>query len=105
MQVIDRNVFVKGPLGQLQWDLSPGIEASVEKEEVSLSRNDDSAKLKALHGLTRAELANQLKGVKDGFKENLEVMGVGYRAQIQGNELSFSVGYAHPVSIKLPKGV
>ena len=105
VKVNDGNVLVKGPLGQLQWDLSPGIEASVEKEEVSLSRNDDSAKLKALHGLTRAELANQLKGVTEGFRENLEVMGVGYRAQIQGNELSFSVGYAHPVSIKLPKGV
>ncbi len=67
VRVLDGNVLVKGPLGQLQWGLSPGIEASVENEEVSLSRNNDSAKLKALHGLTRAELANQLKGVKDGF--------------------------------------
>ncbi|GJL67803.1 MAG: 50S ribosomal protein L6 [Nitrospirales bacterium] len=96
---------MKGPLGQLQWDLSPGIQISIENEEVSLTRNSDSAKLKALHGLTRAELANQVKGVKEGFQENLEVMGVGYRAQIQGNELSFSVGYAHPVSMGLPKGV
>jgi large subunit ribosomal protein L6 len=58
-----------------------------------------------MHGLTRAEIANQIIGVKDGFKESLEVMGVGYRAQIQGNELSFTVGYAHPVSLALPNGV
>ena len=92
-------------LYQLQWGLSPGIQAKVENDEVSLFRSSDSAKLKALHGLTRAELANQVKGVKDGFQETLEVMGVGYRAQIQGSELSFSIGYAHPVSMKLPKGV
>jgi len=105
VRVLGGNVLVKGPLGELQWDLSPGIQAKVQNEEVSLSRSSDSAKLKALHGLTRAELANQVKGVKEGFQENLEVMGVGYRAQIQGRELSFSVGYAHPVSLKLPNGV
>ncbi|HBP86411.1 MAG TPA: 50S ribosomal protein L6 [Nitrospirales bacterium] len=105
VRILDSNVLVKGPLGQLQWGLSPGIQAKVENDEVSLFRSSDSAKLKALHGLTRAELANQVKGVKDGFQETLEVMGVGYRAQIQGSELSFSIGYAHPVSMKLPKGV
>jgi large subunit ribosomal protein L6 len=105
VRVHEGSVLVKGPLGQLQWGLSPGIQAKVENGEVSFTRQDDSAKLKALHGLTRAEIANQMVGVKDGFKENLEVMGVGYRAQIQGSELSFTVGYAHPVSLMLPKGV
>ena len=105
VRVQEGNVLVKGPLGQLQWGLSPGIQAKVENGEVSLTRKGDSAKLKAMHGLTRAEIANQIVGVKDGFQRNLEVMGVGYRAQIQGSELSFTVGYAHPVSLKLPQGV
>jgi large subunit ribosomal protein L6 len=105
VKVHERNVLVKGPLGQLQWGLNPGIQANVENGEVSVTRNDDSAKLKAIHGLTRAEIANQMIGVKEGFQKTLEVMGVGYRAQIQGNELSFTVGYAHPVSLKLPNGV
>jgi large subunit ribosomal protein L6 len=99
------NVLVKGPLGQLEWGLNPGIQAKVEKGEVSVIRKGNSAKLKALHGLTRAEIANQIVGVKEGFQKNLEVMGVGYRAQIQGGELSFTVGYAHPISLRLPKGV
>jgi large subunit ribosomal protein L6 len=101
----DRSVLVKGPLGELQWELNPGIQANVENGEVTLTREGDSAKLKALHGLTRAEIANQVLGVKEGFQTNLEVMGVGYRAQIKGSELSFTVGYAHPVSLEVPKGV
>ncbi len=105
VKVHDTQVFVKGPLGQLEWSLSPGIQAQVESGVVSLTRADDSVKLRAMHGLTRAEISNQITGVKDGYQRDLEVMGVGYRAQIQGDDLSFTVGYAHPVSLKLPQGV
>ena len=98
-------VRVKGPLGQLQWDLAPGIEAKVEEGAVRISRNGNAPKLKAMHGLSRAEIANQIIGVKEGYQKKLEVMGVGYRAQLQGKELSFSVGYAHPVTLSLPDGV
>lgn len=105
VEVNNTQVVVKGPLGQLHWVLTPGIMAKVESRVVSLTRTGDSAKLKAIHGLTRAEISNQIAGVKDGFKKELEVMGVGYRAQLQGNALSFTVGYAHPVSIQLPQGV
>ena len=104
VKIHEGSVLVKGPLGQLQWGLSPGIQAKVENGEVSLTRKGDSAKLKAMHGLT-AEIANQILGVKEGFQKSLEVMGVGYRAQIQGRELSFTVGYAHPISLQMPKGV
>ncbi len=98
-------VRVKGPLGQLEWNLAPGIEAKVEDGAIRVSRNGNAPKLKAMHGLTRAEIANQITGVKEGYQRNLEVMGVGYRAQLQGKELSFSVGYAHPVTVSLPDGV
>lgn len=105
VKVNNAQVIVKGPLGQLEWSLAPGIQAQVENDVVSVSREGDSVKLKAMHGLTRAEIANLIAGVKEGYKRDLEVMGVGYRAQVQGGSLSFTLGYAHPVSLKLPKGV
>ena len=105
VKVNDAQVIVKGPLGQLEWSLAPGIQAQVENDVVSVAREGDSVKLKAMHGLTRAEIANLIAGVKEGYKRDLEVMGVGYRAQVQGDSLSFTLGYAHPVSLKLPKGV
>ena len=105
VKVIDTKVLVKGPLGQLEWTLNHGIKAQVADGIVELTRENDSVKLRALHGLTRAEISNQITGVKDGYQRDLEVMGVGYRAQIQGDDLNLSVGYAHPVSLKLPQGV
>lgn len=105
VQVNDGRVLVQGPLGKLQWGLSPGIQARVENGSVILTRAGETNKLKALHGLTRAEIANHIVGVKQGYQKNLEIMGVGYRAQAQGGGLTFTVGYAHPVSLDLPKGV
>ena len=105
VKVNEAQVLVKGPLGQLEWDLTPGIKAQVEDRAVSLTRADNTVKLRAMHGLTRAEISNQIVGVKEGYQRDLEVMGVGYRAQLQGNDLSFTVGYAHPVLLKLPQGV
>ncbi len=105
VKVNDAKVLVKGPLGHLQWSLFPGIQAQVDNGVVLLTREGDSVKLRAMHGLTRAEISNQIMGVKEGYQKNLEIMGVGYRAQVQGDALSFTVGYAHPVSLKLPQGV
>ncbi|MCA9461067.1 MAG: 50S ribosomal protein L6 [Nitrospira sp.] len=105
VQVKGSLVSVKGPLGILQWDLFPGIQARVEDGSVILTRSSETNKLKALHGLSRAEIANHIVGVMKGYQKNLEIMGVGYRAQAQGNSLTFTVGYAHPVSLALPKGV
>lgn len=105
VKVHNSQVIVKGPLGQLEWALTPGIQAQVENSTVSLTRSDDTVKSRAMHGLTRAEISNQIVGVKEGYQRDLEVMGVGYRAQIQGDDLSFTLGYAHPVSLKLPQGV
>lgn len=105
VRVDNAKVFVKGPLGQLEWSLYPGIHVRVENGVVSLTRESDAVKLRAMHGLTRAEISNQIVGVKEGYQRDLEVMGVGYRAQIQGDALSFTLGYAHPVSLNLPQGV
>ena len=105
VKVNEAQVLVKGPLGQLEWALTPGITAKVEAGSVSLARRDNTVNLRAIHGLTRAEISNQIVGVKEGYQRDLEVMGVGYRAQLQGNDLSFTVGYAHPVLLKIPQGV
>lgn len=105
VKVDDSNVLVKGPLGKMEWPLFPGIHAKVENGVLSLTRENDSKKLRAMHGLNRVEIASQVTGVKDGFKRELEIMGVGYRAQVQGSTLSFSVGYAHPVTLELPEGI
>jgi large subunit ribosomal protein L6 len=105
VQIQDGQVSVKGPLGQLRWGLASGIKAMVENEAIVLTRSGETNKLKALHGLTRAEIANNIIGVKQGYQKNLEIMGVGYRAQAQGGGLTFTVGYAHPVSLDLPNGV
>lgn len=105
VKVDSNQVSVKGPLGKLNWSLFPGIKAEVEGGTVSLTRETDSIKLKAMHGLTRAEISNLIVGVKEGYQRTLEVMGVGYRAQVQGDALSFTLGYAHPVSLKVPQGV
>ena len=105
IQVSGSVVNIKGPLGNLSWELSPGVQVAVEDGNLLVSRSGETSQEKALHGLTRAELQNQVDGVLKGFERTLELTGVGYRAQVQGQTLTFNVGYAHPVSLELPQGV
>ena len=105
IQVGDQVVAVKGPLGRLEWKLAQGVSVAVEEGSLIVNRNGDSSNLRALHGLTRAELSNQIEGVLNGYQRTLELTGVGYRAQVQGQTLTFSVGFSHPVSLELPTGV
>ena len=105
VQVHESEVSVKGPLGQLKWALPLGIEAKIQDGQLLVSRSGSGAELRALHGLTRAELFNQIEGVLNGYERTLELTGVGYRAQVQGQALTFNVGYSHPVALELPEGV
>ena len=105
VQVGNQVVAVKGPLGQLEWKLANGVTVAVEEGRLIVNRDGDSSNLRALHGLTRAELSNQIEGVLKGYQRTLELTGVGYRAQVQGQTLTFSVGFSHPVSLDLPAGV
>ena len=105
VQVAGRQVTVKGPLGQLQWGLVDGINVEVKEDHVHVARASEMPRLKALHGLTRMELHNLIEGVTTGFERTLELTGVGYRAQVKGQDLSLNVGFAHPVSVSIPKGV
>ena len=98
-------VTVKGPKGELTRTFNPDIEIKIEENIINVSRPSDSKEHRALHGTTRALLANMVEGVSKGFERGLELIGVGYRAQKQGNKLVLNVGYSHPVEIEPEAGL
>lgn len=101
----DNVVTVKGPKGELTREFNKNIEIKVEGNEVTLHRPNDSKENKTIHGTSRANLNNMVVGVSEGFQKALELIGVGYRAQVQGNKLTLNVGYSHPVEMTAPEGV
>jgi large subunit ribosomal protein L6 len=98
-------VTVKGPKGSLVTPIVAGIGVKVEKNVVSFTRTENEGKVRALHGLMRALIANNVTGVTEGFKKELDIVGVGYRAEVKGKEVVFQLGYSHPVRFPLPKGI
>jgi large subunit ribosomal protein L6 len=98
-------VTVKGPKGELTRTFNSDIAVVVEGNVVTVTRPSDSKEHRALHGTTRAVIANMVEGVSNGFVRNLELIGVGYRAQKQGNKLVLNVGYSHPVEIEAEPGL
>lgn len=101
----NNNVTVKGPKGELSRTFHADIEIKVEENVINISRPSDIKEHRALHGTTRAVLANMIEGVSKGFERTLELVGVGYRAAKQGNKLVLSVGYSHPVEIEPETGI
>ena len=101
----DNVVTVKGPKGELTREFSKDIEIRVEGTEVTLHRPNDTKEMKTIHGTTRALLNNMVIGVSEGFKKELEMRGVGYRAQLQGNKLVLAVGKSHPDEVEAPAGI
>ncbi len=99
------NVRVKGPKGEMQRAFSPLIEIAMENNQLVIKRKSDKPAERALHGTTRAVLANMVNGVNKGFEIVLEVDGVGYRAEMEGKNLALYVGYSHPVKIEPPTGI
>jgi len=99
------HVTVKGPLGSLEWPLASDLSVAVIDGHAQVNRASDEPKIRALHGLARAELNNMVIGVTKGYERTLEITGVGYKAQAQGKSLNLSVGYTHPVIYDLPAGV
>lgn len=96
---------VKGPKGELSKALPPGITVKSEADKVTVARNDDTRDGRARHGLVRAHLANMVKGVAEGWTRELEINGVGYRAEVAGSALSLTLGFSHPVVFALPKAI
>lgn len=98
-------VTVKGPKGELQTPVHPKVVYAVEGATVTVNRVDDTRIARAQHGLRRTLLANLVEGVSKGFTKTLEVIGVGYKVSAQGDTVSLSVGFSHPVDFKLPAGI
>lgn len=98
-------VTVKGPKGELSRTVASEIALSVDGTEVSFTRPSDESRMKALHGTTRANVANMVEGVSNGFKKTLKLVGVGYRASKQGDKLVLNVGYSHPVEFEAREGL
>jgi large subunit ribosomal protein L6 len=98
-------ISVKGPLGTLKQPLSPNVTVKREGNEVLVEANDDTQQADALTGTLRALLANMVQGVTKGFERKLNLVGVGYRAQAQGDKVNLSLGFSHPVVHQMPKGV
>ena len=101
----DNQVTVKGPKGELSQSFVGGMAIKLEDNKLTVSRPSDSKQNKALHGLTRALLNNMVTGVTQGWEKSLEIVGVGYRAEVQGSALSFNLGYSHPIRFPLPEGI
>jgi len=101
----DNFVTVKGPLGQLEQQLPQAMQIQVEDNQVQVIRPSDEKEHRALHGLSRSLLANMVEGVTKGYSRNLELVGVGYRAALQGKDITLTVGYSHPVVINAPQGI
>lgn len=101
----DSVVLVEGPKGKLQWTLPQGISIAVEGAELTVSRADDSRRLRALHGTNRSLLNNMITGVSQGFVKELEIIGVGFRAAVKGKILDLSLGKSRPINHAIPDGL
>jgi large subunit ribosomal protein L6 len=103
---VDGNVVrAEGPKGKLTQPLSTGMVAKLDGKILTITRGDDSRTARALHGLTRSLVANMVAGVKDGYERKLDIVGIGYRAQMQGKNIQLALGYSHPVIFPLPEGI
>ena len=106
INVDGRSISVKGPKGTLERELPGTITVDVDGETLTVSRPNDETKTKALHGLTRSLVNNMVIGVTEGFKKELEIHGVGYRAEAKGpNALRLNLGFSHPVDVSAPEGI
>lgn len=105
VNIVDNFATVKGPKGELKQQFDKDMTFNIEGSEITVVRPSDSKRHRTVHGTTRAILANMVEGVSAGFKKELELIGAGYRAQMQGKKLVLSVGYSHPVEFEEIEGI
>lgn len=101
----DNHIIIKGKLGQLEYTFSPLIQVVVENNEIKTLRTNELKTTKQLHGTTNANIKNMLIGVSEGYKKEIEIKGVGYKATLKGNEIEIIAGYSHPVLVTLPSNL
>ena len=100
-----RAVVIKGPKGSLTTALVEGIDVEIKNNVLQFTRGDEEKRTRAFHGMVRALVASNVKGVTEGFKKELDIVGVGYRAEVKGKEVVFQLGYSHPIRFPIPKGI
>jgi len=105
VEIKGQKVFVEGPKGKLDWELPKRTSLKVEDGRIVVSREGDDAQAKALHGLSRALVNNMVRGVTDGFVKKLEIQGVGFKAAVQGNNVTMTLGYSHPIVYPIPQQI
>jgi large subunit ribosomal protein L6 len=98
-------VRVKGPKGELESRIPPGIAVEVDKGEIRFARSNDEPQQRAWHGLVRSLVANSVEGVTKGFTRELEIVGVGYKAEVKGKSVVFALGYSHPIVFDIPNAI
>lgn len=99
------SVFVQGPKGKLEARVDSSVKVELADGQLIVRRQDESRRTRGIHGLTRRLVANMVHGVSQGFSRVLEINGVGYRAEVKGNAIHFSLGYSHPIVFQLPPGI
>jgi large subunit ribosomal protein L6 len=105
VQIEGSTVTVKGPKGSLTQSFNEDMTMTLEEGVLSVTRPSDERAHRSLHGLTRTLLANMVAGVSEGFHKNLEIVGVGYRAELKGSDIQLALGFSHPVLVKAPDGI
>ena len=105
VEVNGQKVTVKGPKGELSLDLIKTIEVKINDRELTVEKLKEDKFTNQMHGTTNANIANMIKGVSEGYKKALEIVGVGYRFNVQGNTLTINAGYSHPVKMEVPTGI
>lgn len=105
VDISGRTVKVSGPKGNLSMEIHPAVAVAVENNNVLVTRSTDQKQHRALHGLTRSLVNNMMIGVSEGFKRELQIIGVGYRAEMKGTRLIMHLGYSHPIVVSPPEGL
>lgn len=105
IEVKDGSIIVEGPKGKLNKPLSARISVEIKEGQLLVKRASDTKEDKSLHGLYRASISNMIKGVMEGYGKDLEIIGVGYKAQVQGKTLNMQLGFSHPVNFPIPEGI
>ncbi|MFC1547518.1 50S ribosomal protein L6 [Candidatus Neomarinimicrobiota bacterium] len=105
VDIADRNVTVTGPKGSLSYTFESGVSVSRQNSDLLVTRATDEKRHRALHGLTRALIANMVKGVSEGYSKRLDLIGIGYTVEQKGTNVLFNLGYSHPIYFQAPDGI
>lgn len=105
VEVKGNTVVVRGSAGELSQEIDPRIKVEINENVITVSRTSEIKEVKSLHGLSRSLIANMIEGVEKGYEKKLEILGVGYRAQVSGKKITLSLGFSHPVEYTAPEGI